>query len=83
MSWFWSSGGSILTQIKKMQAANYNKTLPSPVNHRRSTEFLTLQKHAVSSILTSKLGYLVFLCYAWFNTIPGTWEMLSQVAFHI
>ena len=42
MSWFWSSGGSILTQIKKNAGRKINTTprkiqspvFSSPVNHR-------------------------------------------------
>ena len=81
MSWFWSSGGSILTQIKKMGAAKYNKTPTSPVNHRRSTEFLTIIKTCGFSNVN--LHVKILLCLAWFTTIPGTWEMFSQVALDI
>ena len=46
MSWFWSSGGSILTQIKKCGPQNKNDTekilspvFSSPVNHRHPRSF--------------------------------------------
>ena len=82
MSWFWSSGGSILTLIKKkMRAAKYNKTPSSTANHRRSTEFLTVTK--TSSFSNFNLQDKILLCLALFITIPGTWEMFSQVAIDI
>ena len=67
MSWFWSSGGrgSILTQIKKNAAAKYNKACTvftcqsSTIN--RVPAILTITKHVVSPILTSKIRYYYVL----------------------
>ena len=55
---------------KKLQAANYNKTPSSPVNHRQSTEFLTITK--TCSFSNFNLQDKILLCLAWFATIPGT-----------
>ena len=48
---------------KKMQATKYNKTLSSPVNHRRSTEFLTITETCryFTPMLTSKIRYYYVL----------------------
>ena len=84
MSWFWSSGGLFLTQIKKMRAGKYNKTPFSPVNHalyRRATELLAITK--TCSFSNFNLQVKILLCHAWFTMIPGTWEMFSQVALDI
>ena len=84
MSWFWSSGGSILTLIiKQMRAAKCNKTPSSPVNHRRSTDFLTITKTCSFSNFNLKDNILGLLCLAWFTAIPGTGETFSQVALDI
>ena len=67
-----------------MWATKYNKTPSSHVNHRRSTEFLTITKTcSYSSFNLQDLQDKILLCIAWFNTIPGTWEMFSQVALYI
>ena len=55
---------------KKMRAAKYNKTPSSPVNHRQSTEFLTITKTCSFSNFTLQDKILLYL--ALFTTIPGT-----------
>ena len=80
MSWFWSLGGHFDAN-KKMRAAKSNKTPSSPVSHRRSTEFLNVTK--TCSYFNFNLQNKILLCLAWFATIPGTWEMFSQVALDI
>ena len=77
MSWFWLSGGSILTQIKKMRAAKYNKTPTSPVN---PDHYVITNTCSFSNF---NLQDKILLCFAWFTLIPGTWEMFSQVAIDI
>ena len=52
---------------KKLQAAKYNKTPSSPVNHRRSTELLTITK--TCSFSNFNLQDKILLCLAWFATI--------------
>ena len=62
MSWFWSSGGSILTQIKKNAGRKINMTprkIPSP-------EFSSLVNHGISGHLCADrnvLGLQVHLVY--------------------
>ena len=60
MSWFWSSGGSILTQIKKMRAQNMTpRKIPSP-------EFSSLVNHGICGHLCADmnvLGLQVHLVY--------------------
>ena len=51
--------------IIKLRAAKYNKTPSSPVNHRPSTEFLTITN-------TCSFSGKILLCLAWLTTIPGT-----------
>ena len=55
---------------KKLRAAKYNRTPPSPVNQRRSTEFLTITK--TCSFSNFNLQVKILLCLAWFATIPET-----------
>ena len=54
---------------KKLLAANSNKIPSLPVNHRRSTDFLTITKTCVFS--NFNLEDTILLCLAWFATIPG------------
>ena len=62
MSWFWSSGGSILKQIKKNAGRKINITLrkiPSP-------EFSSLVNHGICGYLFAEmnvLGLQVHLVY--------------------
>ena len=82
MSWFWSSGGSVLTQIKKNAGHKITQDTPtSPVKHRRSTEFLTITK--TCSFSNFNLQDKILVCFAWFTTIPGTLDMFSQVPLDI
>ena len=56
--------------LKKLRAAKYNKTPFSPVNHRRSKEFLTITK--TCSFCNFDLQDKILLCLVCFATIPGT-----------
>ena len=54
MSWFWSSGGSILTQIKKNAGHKINMTprkIPSP-------EFSSLVSHGICGHLCADMNVL-------------------------
>ena len=62
MSWFWSSGGSILTQIKKNAGCKINMTL----RKIRSPEFSSLVNHGICDHLCADmnvLGLQVHLVY--------------------
>ena len=54
MSWFWSSGGSILAQIKKNVGRKINMTprkIPSP-------EFSSLVNHGICGYLCAEMNVL-------------------------
>ena len=56
------------------------------VNHRRSTQFLTIRptmKTKTCMFSNFNLQHKILLCLAWFTTIPGTFEMFSQTALDI
>ena len=71
--WFWSSGGSILTLIKKCGPQNIARSRL----HLQSSTIDRVPDHYknMPSFSNFNLQYEILLCLAWFTTIPGTNEV--------
>ena len=75
MFWFWSSGGSILTQIKK-------KCGPQNITrHRLLLSVIDDQQSITKTCSFSNFNFQdkILLCLAWFTTISLTREIFSEI----